>query len=264
MSGRADRRRGASLAASVALLSFLSPTLARAEGNGDPIEACVSAASEGQKLQRAGKLRDARATFLSCMKPECPAEVKHVCDRFLTSVEASLPTVILGATDGAGQDLFSVRVVIDGALTTESLDGKAMPIDPGPHVVRFERAGGAPTELRVLIREGEKNRALAVSFPPDKRAHSPEPLAERAPAPVGAYVVGGVGVLALGAFTVLAIHGQGRYDDCRAHGCTSGATDSLSVERGFAFGTLAVGVVALGIATWLFLDHPAPKTSAQR
>ncbi len=245
-------------AASIACSCAVAPLhVARA----DAIDACVSAATEGQKLERAGKLRDARTSFLACVKPTCPQEVKVVCDRFLAEVETGLPTVILGARDAAGQDLTAVRVTVDGTPFVSALDGKAVELDPGPHVLHFERADGAPVELRVVIREAEKNRALGVVFPSEAQPTpgSESPSREgpgRAPPPVLAYVLAGVGVASLGGFAYLGIHGQSQYDSCNPHACSQSTVDSLSVQRDLAFVTLGVGVVALGVATWLFLARP--------
>src|ERR1700722_10936036 len=99
-------RRAAAAFLSWSLLTLLTLGYAR----GDEIDTCVAAASTGQKQERAGQLRAARATFLSCDTSACPAEVRGVCDRLLLAVETSLPTVIFGARDAAGNDLVTVRV----------------------------------------------------------------------------------------------------------------------------------------------------------
>jgi hypothetical protein len=231
-------------------LGLLCGTRARA----DAIDACVSAATSGQQLQREGRLRDARARFLGCVKQECPAEVKAVCDGLLSAVETSLPTVIFGARDEAGNDLIAVRVAVDGTQAAESLDGKAIPLDPGPHALRFEQAGSAPIEQNVVVREAEKNRLVAVTFP----SLRPKPKVERETVHrdrlLLSYVFAGVGVSALAAFTSLAIYGQNQYDHCSAHPCPRSTVDALSLDRDLTFGALGVGVVSLGVATWLYVS----------
>ncbi len=231
----------------------MAPGLAHA----DAIDACVSAATSGQVLQRQGKLRDARRDFLTCAVVRCPPVVKTVCDRLLSAVEASLPTVILGAHDAFGQDLLDVRVLLDGAPLVDTLDGKAVPIDPGPHELRFERRQGGTIPLNVVIREAEKNRAVDVSFPSDVVVPPPSPpVGTRRP--VLAYILGGLGIASLGAFAVLAIDGQSRFDRCKPSACTQGTIDGLTVQRDVAFATLGLGVVSSGLATWLFLARPSP------
>jgi len=238
----------------VAALSAGSLRHARA----DTVDECVGAVASGQKEQRAGALRAARASFLSCDKVECPAQVRGVCDSLLTSVEASLPTVIFGARDALGSDLVTVRVLVDGVEAAASLDGKAVPIDPGPHSLRFERAGSAPIEQRAVIRESEKNRMFLVTFPPPEGVpgKSGEGTARGRPVPVVAYVLAGAGVASLGVFTALDVNGQSVYDTCKS-GCSSSTKSGLTTERDVALTLGGVGIVSLGVATWLFLTRPA-------
>jgi hypothetical protein len=240
------------LAVAIALLQIGAPSIAR----GDTVEVCVAAVASGQKLERAGQLREARSTFLSCDKSECPAEVRAVCDRLVNTVEASLPTVIFGARDSADHDLVAVRVRVDGAPVAETMDGKAVPMDPGPHLVTFEHGGSAPIEQNVVIREAEKNRSVIVTFPSTESGLGRTSAGEdgpRRPIPALAYVLGGIGVASLGAFVALDVDGQNRYESCEGHGCPS----SLSTERDAALVIGGLGVASLGAATWLLLARPA-------
>jgi len=243
----------------------------------DRVEACVNAVEGGQKLQRAGKLGAARATFLACDKVDCPAEVRAVCDRLVLAVEAAQPTVILGARDATGKDLVAVRVSVDGAPLTESLDGKAVPIDPGPHVVRFEHAGDAPVEENVVIREAEKLRPIVVSFAASAHAAAVLPATSGAPAPAVTtlpaerssvsplvYALAGVSVVSFGVFVGLDVDGQSRFHTCQTSGCSSSTVSSLSIERDATIAMGAVGVVSLGLAVWRFVagrGQPAPSTA---
>jgi hypothetical protein len=232
----------------------------------DAIDACVTAAESGQKEQRAGQLRAARKAFLSCDRSECPAEVRTVCDRLLNAVETSVPTVIFGAKDSAGNDLVSVRVRVDGEIVAESMDGKAVPIDPGPHVFGFETAGSPPVEQRIVAREGEKNRPVIVSFAPSGVTVRVEEISPRRAPPALAYVFLGIGAAALGTFIGLDVNGQSRYSACQPHSCSSSTIDSLSAERDVAWALAGIGVLSLGGATWLFVSrsrapaHPASVT----
>lgn len=232
------------------LLSML-PAIAHA----DTVEACASAAEAGQRFEREGRLVEARASFVACADARCPGEVASLCDRLLTEVDAALPTIILGARDAQGRDLVSVRVVADGSPFTESLDGKAHPIDPGPHALRFLAADGTAATLDVVVRQGEKNRVLSVvvGARPTQTPVEGEPRARRH-TPVLGWVLGGVGLAALATFGVLAAHGQSQYDACNPHKCSASTVDSLSVERGSAFVALGVGVAAVAAGGWLVLS----------
>jgi hypothetical protein len=232
---------------------LLASDIARA----DAIDECVTAASSGQELQRQGRLRDARARFLECVRPECPSEVKSVCDQLLATADASLPTVIFAARDRLGADLVAVRVLLDGQAVVASLDGKAVTVDPGPHLLRFEHDGTPPIDLRVLVREGEKNRELAVTF-----EALPPVVARPTSPPVLGYVFGAVGLASMGAFTYLLVHGQHQFDACNPDRCAASTIRTLEVERGLAFGALGVGLTALGLSAWSFLVHAAASRSA--
>jgi hypothetical protein len=247
-----------------ALAAFLSPCLLTLptvrEARGDEIDTCVAAASTGQKQEKAGQLRAARATFLSCDTAACPAEVRGVCDRLLGAVEANMPTVIFGARDAAGNDLVDVRVRVDGSSVAESMDGKALPLDPGPHALRFEHAGSAPIDQNVVIREAEKNRALVVTFSraTDRAASAPSAVGRR-PVPALVYVFGGLGVASLGAFIGLDVDGQSRYGSCQHGGCSQSVVNSLSAERDATLVMAGVSVVSLALAAGLFLARPVER-----
>ena len=101
--------------------------------------------------------------LLSCSRPECPATVLRDCSQWMNEVVALMPTVVLGARDAQGRDVLSARVSMDGVVVANGLDGKTIEVDPGTHTFRFE-AGGAATEQRVLIREGEKGRLVSVTL----------------------------------------------------------------------------------------------------
>ncbi len=251
------------LFASALLFGIGAPSLARAGGD-DAIDACVTATHVGQEQQRAGKLRAARATFVKCDEATCPLEVRSVCERLLDAAEASQPSIVLSARDESGRDLVDVAVSIDGTPVESALGGKAMDVDPGPHDIRFAARDGRVEAFRLIAHEGEKNRAVQVTF----RAHavaSPATPSETPEKPhdslwrfpVLGYVFGAVAVVGVGTFTALAVDGQHRYDDCHDHGCASSAVDGLSLERGIAWTALGVGVVSLGAATILFFDRPS-------
>src|SRR5690349_6253023 len=127
--------------------------LASAEG---PSKAeCVDAYDASQRARRDGKLREARDRLFVCSNLACPEVVKPQCTQWLAEVEASLPTIVLEAHDGDGNPLSDVRVSIDRGLISERLTGRALEVDPGDHVVRFE-VDNKVVELHVVATEGVK------------------------------------------------------------------------------------------------------------
>ena len=149
-------------------------------------------------------LRHAREKFARCARDECPSIVVGECATFLRDAERAQPTVVLGARDAAGHDAVGVHVLLDGAPFGDATAGRALPVDPGDHVLRFVDASGAFVEQRVVIREGDKDRQVIVDFP---RA-GPRVVVQPAPSPpprsgarTAAYVVGGAGLASLAVFT---------------------------------------------------------------
>jgi hypothetical protein len=246
-------------------LFIASPSLA------DERDACASASERAQSSRLAGKLVEAQRAFMQCARPTCPPIVKRDCNQWLEEVERALATVVIHADDGRGNDLVAVRFFVDSALVAEKLDGKGIPVDPGPHKLRFETDGAAPVTQDVVIHEAEKSRVVQVHFVP---APAPTPLAESpppapstpAPSMQGApWILAGAGALGIGTFSVLALTQQSNYDRCTTHKCPSDETDRLKAEYVIAWGSLVVGVAAGALATWLFVkqaNQPTVATSA--
>jgi hypothetical protein len=150
----------------------------------------------------------------------------------------------------------------------ESLDGKPVPLDPGVHRFRFEQPNGVAHETQVLLREGEKNRVLTVNFPSqsgetsttqasvpgkDRGAHDDD--GDKS-APVLAYVLAGVGTVGLGAAVFFDLKANGDASTLRtscAPNCKQEDVDGVQAKYVAAAVSLGVGVVSLGVATYLFL-----------
>ncbi|WP_437649834.1 hypothetical protein [Sorangium sp. So ce362] len=262
-------RRSLVVAAALSALACLHPARALA---GDA-EACFTASEEGQRLRDEGRLREARARFIACGGAACPALVQSDCAGWLSDVTARVPTLIVSAQDEQGHDVADVRLTIDGAPLAARLDGKAVEVDPGERVLRFERAGSAPVELRLVVREGEKLRRvsarLARSAAPEAGALAPrEDRAASSPAsalflPIalgGAAVVGGV---AYAAFGLSARADTERLRTTCAPRCTEADVDAVRTKVLAANIAFGVGVAALGGAVAaLLLRRPDAASPA--
>jgi hypothetical protein len=128
------------------------------------VQACLTASEKGQRARTAGKLREARESFVVCGAESCPALVRHDCAQWNSELASSLPTVVFGARDKAGRDLFDVTVSMDGEVLVKKLDGKSVTVDPGKHTFRFEAAGFPAVSEVVLVKEGERARVFNVTF----------------------------------------------------------------------------------------------------
>ncbi|WP_437760705.1 hypothetical protein [Sorangium sp. So ce1389] len=173
----------------LALCLTVALSLAGIDARAQPSKrACAAAYERAQGLRRDGKLIAAREALIACSQPTCPAAAVADCGPWLAEVEKSLPSVVIAAREAGGRERLDVRVLVDGRLLAATLDGKALPVDPGPHTFRYEPAGGPAVEERVLIREGEKNRAITVILgaPPAGGPPSPRPLAAPAAPPSAA------------------------------------------------------------------------------
>ncbi len=214
-------------------------------------EACIRAVEHAQVVRLDGKLREAREGFVTCARAVCPEAIRQDCTRWVTDVDASLPSVVFEAVWADGHDATGMRVIVDGKPLADIEPGRAIVLDPGEHTFRFEVAGATPVETRNVVREGEKNRIVRVTFTPIAPPASatspgngatapasssgatsvpapanlwqPVPAAEqgtpmlgRHPVPLAAYILGGVGVASFAAFGYLALDGTSRLDGMRS------------------------------------------------
>ncbi|HEY6463012.1 MAG TPA: hypothetical protein VIY73_22740, partial [Polyangiaceae bacterium] len=137
-------------------LAVASASFGPAARGADPKAECIAAADHGQSQRDEGHYLRARESFAVCLRDVCPKIVVQSCTRWMRELEDAMPTVTLAAKDAAGQDLTAAHVTVDGAPLTEVLDGKPVAVDPGPHVLRFEKAGSEPAEEHIVLGAGEK------------------------------------------------------------------------------------------------------------
>jgi hypothetical protein len=238
---------------------------ARAEASANT---CFAAAETGQVLRKRAQLVDARASFLVCAQPECPLEARQLCERWITEVDASMPSIVLRALDSANRDITDVRVWVDGTLLLGRLDGAARAVDPGAHQLRYTGGpGSTPKTEDLVIAEGEKDRLIVLRV---TTATSSEvvPAAATPPEPSRAlpYALLGAGAVALGVFTYLTISGQSRFDDWVARGRPESDVASLQTQRAVAFGALGASAILTGVGAWMVIAAPphAPNARAAR
>lgn len=195
----------------LALGLAFAPVTARAQTG--ETRACIDAATRGQKLRGAGKLRAARDSFLACAAAECPSLVRQDCSTWVEEVAAETPSVVLAARDAAGHDLTRVRVFANDALLAPALDGRTYPLDPGPYRFRFEREDGSAAFVDVVLRTRETARHVEVTFLPAGGRAPVAPVSEPPSPPLapstsartialvglgGGALVGAVGVVVFG------------------------------------------------------------------
>lgn len=245
-----------------AVIGLLSSACARAD---EAVLECVKAAEDAQSQRSSHQLRAARLKFLLCAQPTCPAVVRNDCAGWLADVDKVMPSVVVQARDTRGVELTDIRVSVDGDVLAERLDGLAIPVDPGVHLFQFERAGVPALRQQILIREGEKGRALPITLAalptqpalPDRPPHRTPPLT---------YVFGG---LAVGGFAGWAYFGlKGIHDAHEIAGMPCAPTKTCdpglvaAARRELIAGDVAmvVGLLSAGAAAYIYLSDRRSQT----
>lgn len=279
------------VSASSILLALLTASLTHAgSARAGDKEVCIAASEDGQRARVAGRLIEASAQFAGCARAVCPSIVRAACVGWLEEVERGMPTVSLGVQDARGRDLLDARILVDGLAPPAHGAGRSFPLDPGRHVVRVE-VSGRVYEEHVLVKEGDKARAITVRLPPGAEIEPRQPAKSSPPEPrpgrpLGPFVVLGAGAIAAGVGLGFFFAGAGAFpDNCR--------TDTATLERGGTCaktpadptGTLSTdaavsainqrnaglgiavggGALLVGGLVWLLLDRPAaPRPAAAR
>jgi hypothetical protein len=270
--GRGVELTKASLLASTLSLAMLAGV---PEARADEKQVCVVASERGQQLKSAGKLSEAREQFMVCSRPECPKLIQQDCTQWTSEVLARLPSVVPGAKDKKGRDVVDVRVAIDGKVAAETLDGKAIVLDPGVHTFRFETKGAPAVEEQVVVKPGEKDRIVTVTFAVGEESN-PRPsgpaVADTSSSPssppYAAYVVGGLGIVALGAALIIDLgassDARNLRDTC-APSCAKGDVDAVQSRYTIAGVTAGIGgaLVITGVVLFI-LNRSSSKTGANR
>ncbi len=236
------------------------------EAKADDKQVCLESYDKSQTLRQEGKLVAAREQMLSCARNVCPEILRRDCTQWLSEVDETIPTVVLSVKDKRGQDLVDVRVTVDGEALVTQIDGKAVAVDPGVRLFRFDAPGEEPVEI--VIHAASKNRGITIQFGSGSVDVEPQPDVTKPQQESGGpgvlpYVFGGIGLVGVGAFAFFGTQFDSKLDDldkCKPN-CSKADTDDASTTRTLAWISGGVGVVSLGVATYLFLsgssDTPA-------
>jgi hypothetical protein len=211
---------------------------------------CLAAHADAQMLRMKGSLLAAREQLLVCGQPKCPGPIANDCASWLSEVDGSLSSVVFAVSDDQGQDMPDVHVSADGKLLTERTDGRALVLDPGTYVFRFEAPGYVNVETTVSMRQSEKNRIVRVRMlqppppppppkpvalvvPPASEAAQPSvPVQATAPAsagggvPIATYILGGTALLGAGTFAYFGLSGNAKKKEVEQ--CTSNCEELIN------------------------------------
>jgi hypothetical protein len=255
----------------VSLLLTGALALASARAGAQTKDECVDANTRAQSLRREGKFSAARAELRVCIDARCPGIVRDDCTQRLDELERAQPTIVFDAKSAIGDDIVLVRVAVDGVRLADVLDGRALAVDPGQHVFTFEVPGQAPTTLRFVLREGEKDRrervVLAGAVEPTPAPPLAGTVAMGPPSGRGqrlaGIVLGAVGLAGLGVgavFGALTIHDWSSSQsecrsptDCPDHAAAMDDRDRAETASTVStVGFITGGVLLVtGIVAWL-------------
>jgi len=248
------------------------PRVARAQD----ADACIAASESSLSLRKAGKLIDARKALATCAAPACPDPVKSSCQQRLQDAERAVPSVVFQVKDGAGNDVPSVKVSVDGRARDERV-GSALSLDPGSHTFTFE-APGLPSATKTLVLvEGVKDRSETVTLAapaaapaPDATPAAPAATTDQTPAAGGGgssqktigLVVGGVGIAGLVVGSVFGLMASSEWSQAVKDGSESEKNTANSQATVSTVAFIAGGVlVASGAILWLTAPSASSSTT---
>ena len=203
-----------------------------------------------------------------------------VAQEKMTALEPRVPRLVIEAPSGAA--MAPTVILIDGDPLPAGSIGAELPVDPGDHVLAVTWPGSKIEETRVSLAEGARQVVrLAPSASQPRVAPVAKPTAPPLPAadsqsppsyrrPLG-FVVGGIGIAAIGVGAVTGILAIGTKSDLETEcpdplACTPAGRDLAS--KGAALTTtstvaFAMGLVGLGGGLVLVLTSPdSPKSTA--
>jgi hypothetical protein len=233
--------------------------------------ACVQAADTAQEHRTAGRLKEARATLHLCARASCPPLVRSDCTRWLSDVEASMPTIVIRALGPRREDLSDVQVDVDGRRFAEKLEGLPLEVDPGPHVLTGHTSAGAIARQEIVVRTAEKNRTVTLRVEAGETATAAEPTPHAVSFRPGAaaWALAGVAVVGAASFGYFGLRGSAEVDEmrreCAGH-CPSSQVDAARQKLIIGDISLGVALLSAGFATYLFwrATTPAAKPPSAR
>jgi len=235
--------------------------------------------------EKQGKFASAWSTFKEALvvaQRDGRSERVAYAKKHLAVVEPKLSKITIQVADGANEP--GLAITLDDIELGDAAWGVGIPVDPGTHRV----VATAPNKLR--FERGIEISSASATIEVPKLAAAPQvkaaprlidtdtekkPVADENGGGSGrhtaGYVIGGVGVVALGVggyFGLSAISKwSDRKDDC-VGGCTSAAKSAGDDAKSAAIVSdigIGLGLVAVGVGTYLVLSSKsAPEPSAAR
>ncbi|HEX5659451.1 MAG TPA: hypothetical protein VFX59_19785 [Polyangiales bacterium] len=232
----------------LALFLVASRVAAQAE-----VDACVADHKRVQTARESGHYLESLEAAAHCAQPSCPRLIRQDCAAWYGDLADSTPSIVLEVRDDLGHDLADASVT----LGARSLDvhGRAVALDPGTHELRIEAARHVPRVERIVLRQGEKNRRVAITLQPVLVAHEFVARRKQRTLTPAVITLGAIGLAGLGTFAALAITGKVKrsgLDDCRPD-CARDDVDQVNHMYLGANIAAAIGGSAAIAATVLYV-----------
>jgi hypothetical protein len=221
---------------------------------------CAAAYEQAQTDKLAGRYVSATAAALACSQIECNQAIVRECLQLYEKLEQETPSFVFAARKGEGGELVDVRVEMDGKVIGEQITGRPFPVDPGPHEFVFSHPQRGRLQTNATARVGVRAHVVEVTFadPNAKPVVAPAPVAPVAPVapqpepkrgvPVLSFVLGGVGIAALGSFTYFRLTAVSDYNDYNstcAPTCNPDDVDKVRTKFLISNVSLGVGIASL-------------------
>jgi len=233
-------------------------------------ELCSAAYERTQTEKLAGHYVAAAAAALECSQLQCNSAIVQECVRFYSALETETPTLVFSARKAEGGELTDVRVEMDGKVVAEQITGRPISADPGPHNFVFVHPKRGLLRLSETARVGDKARVLEVTFAdPNAKAKAKDAAAPATSGgvPVMTYVLGGVGVVALGGFAYFRISGVNDYNSMNescSPNCNPDDVDPVRKKFTYSYVSLGVGAASIvGAAAFYFAGRSSGGSSVQ-
>jgi hypothetical protein len=204
-----------------------------------PMDACVHAYEQAQRLRKKGDLLGSEKELLACLYPRCPRVLRKDCKQWLQDVETDMPSFLVDAREPDGREA-QVRVLLDGRPVPYT-PGTAVRVNPGSHVFEVQVDGAPATTYRVTARPGEQGRRLHV-------------VVARG-VPMAVWALAGLGVAEAGAAAYFVLRGHGELRDCRPS-CDDDDSNAVRVANTAAGVSAGMALLSFGAAGWLYWTRP--------
>jgi len=221
---------------------------------------CLNAYEAGQRLQKAGELTRARASFEFCASDACPSALHADCTHWLEELVVVMPSVSLRVTDASGQDLPEVTVTIDDGEAS-ALTDRALALEPGEHTLAFEHPRFRPLRRKLTLALAERASVVVELERIAPTPATPSPARESASkelSPTRAQLwpiwvglgVGAVGAAGLSYFGLSARSSEQDLSRCSPN-CSRQAVSEVRQDYALANISLVVGGAGLlGAGVW--------------